>query len=97
MRDLPLLFAALANSHRLAIVEELARGRHNGHGGALGILELARRAEMTRFAASRHLSVLREAGLVTQQPCGAQRVQSLDDRALQHIEDWLVAMLPADF
>ena len=74
--------AALADPTRREIVAVLATGDQ-----AAG--ELAGRFPVTRPAISRHLRVLREAGLVQVRAEGQRRVYSLDPRPLSELDAWL--------
>jgi DNA-binding transcriptional ArsR family regulator len=75
-------FAALADPIRRQIVEMLAdRERDAG--------ELAAAFPVSRPAVSRHLRVLREAGLVWVRPQAQRRVYALDPRPLEELERWL--------
>ena len=51
--------------------------------------ELARRFAVSRPAISRHLRVLREAGLVASRVQGRRRLYALDPRPLRELDDWL--------
>ena len=51
--------------------------------------ELAARFPVSRPAISRHLRVLREAGLVRVRSDGRQRLYALDPRPLQELDEWL--------
>ena len=74
--------AALADPVRRELVDLLA-------GGELAAGELAGRFRVSRPAISRHLRVLREAGLVTARTEGRRRLYALDPRPLREIDDWL--------
>jgi DNA-binding transcriptional ArsR family regulator len=74
--------AALADPVRRELVGLLARGE-------LAAGELADRFPVSRPAISRHLRVLREAGLVTARAEGKRRLYALDPRPLREIDDWL--------
>jgi DNA-binding transcriptional ArsR family regulator len=74
--------AALADPTRRELVGLLARGVR-----AAG--ELAERFPVSRPAISRHLRVLREAGLVTARTEGRRRLYALDPRPLAELDDWL--------
>lgn len=74
--------AALADPTRREILALLARGER-------GAGELAGRFPVTRPAISRHLRVLREAGLVRVRAEGQRRVYSLDPRPLTELDAWL--------
>jgi DNA-binding transcriptional ArsR family regulator len=73
---------ALADPIRRQIVEMLAdRERDAG--------ELAAAFPVTRPAVSRHLRVLREAGLVRVRPQAQRRVYALDPAPLEELARWL--------
>lgn len=93
MNDLHRIFAALSNSDRLAILRALLLREDARTEVSASISDLARDAGVSRFSASRHLSILRSAGLVKAEPLGLARVHQLDVRALQLIEDWLYTFL----
>lgn len=74
--------AALADPTRRRIVELLAEREH-------GAGELAAQFAVTRPAVSRHLRVLREAGLVRVRGEAQRRVYTLDPAPLDELGDWL--------
>ena len=74
--------AALADPTRRELVELLAAGE-------LAAGELADRFPVSRPAVSRHLRVLREAGLVRARVDGKRRLYALDPRPLRELDDWL--------
>ena len=75
-------FAALADPTRARIVEALAeRGRT--------VNEIVGLCSLTQPSISRHLRVLREAGLVSVHPRGQRRIYRLDPRPLREIDHWL--------
>jgi DNA-binding transcriptional ArsR family regulator len=78
---------ALADPVRRAIVERLA-------GGEVGAGEIAAAFPVTRPAISRHLRVLREAGLVTSRVAGQHRIYALDRRPLAELDAWLERFRP---
>jgi DNA-binding transcriptional ArsR family regulator len=73
---------ALGDPTRRAIFERLADGPR-----AVG--ELARDLPVTRPAVSQHLKVLKEAGLVVDEPDGARRVYRLDPDGLGRLRAYL--------
>ena len=76
------VFGALADPTRAEIVEALAtRGRTAGE-----IVELF---PISQPSVSRHLRVLREAGLVSVEPQGRKRVYRLDPAPLRELDGWL--------
>src|SRR5689334_14106350 len=73
---------ALADPTRRELLALLARGER-----AAG--DLAARFPVSRPAISRHLRVLREAGLVSSRTDGKRRLYALDLRPLRELDDWL--------
>nr|WP_170852264.1 metalloregulator ArsR/SmtB family transcription factor [Blastococcus sp. DSM 46786] len=73
---------ALADPTRRDLVALLAGGERTAG-------ELAAPFRVSRPAISRHLRVLREAGLVSVRADGRERRYSLDPRPLREIDDWL--------
>ena len=78
-------FAALGDPTRLAIVERLLDR------GALPAGELLDVADISAPAISRHLKVLREAGIVTQTVDAQRRIYAVAPQALRSIADWTLA------
>ena len=68
-------FQALGDANRRAIVEELGRGERS-------VVELTRRLRISQPAVSRHLRLLREAGLVEEQPIGTKHIYHLRDEGV---------------
>lgn len=81
------LFAALANNDRLLILSVMlaaeAEGRH------FSITRLAAATEISRFAASRHLAILRRVGLIQVQFEGRRAIHQLSASRFEALEDWL--------
>ncbi|MEP2717761.1 metalloregulator ArsR/SmtB family transcription factor [Pseudophaeobacter sp.] len=82
MKPLLKTFSALADETRMVIVEQLMQH------GELPAGDLVRGASITAPAISRHLKVLREAGLVAQRVDGTRRLYSARPESLQLIADW---------
>ena len=74
--------AALADPTRRELLALLA-------GGERAAGELAARFKVSRPAISRHLRVLREAGLVSARIDGKRRLYALDPGPLRELDDWL--------
>ena len=74
--------AAIADPTRRELLALLARGD-------LAAGELADRFPVSRPAISRHLRVLREAGLVHSRVEGRRRLYGLDPRPLRELDEWL--------
>ena len=77
-----LVCEALADDTRLRIVELLAKRD-------LSAGEIADHFTVSRPAVSRHLRVLREAGLTTVIPDAQRRVYRLEPQPLVELEQWL--------
>ncbi|WOF23534.1 metalloregulator ArsR/SmtB family transcription factor [Microbacterium betulae] len=90
------LFAALSNGDRLRIVRTLGESRGASVRG-MSITEIAREVGITRFGASRHLAVLRDAGIVCTRSEGNRAMSSLVAGTLLPIWDWIdeIEPLPA--
>lgn len=73
---------ALSDSTRRGILALLKQGQ-------LSVLEIAERFPMSRPAISKHLRILKEAGLVLETPAGRQRLYALDLGPLKSLQLWL--------
>jgi DNA-binding transcriptional ArsR family regulator len=82
--DLTLLFHALADPWRRAMVERLSRG-------PAAVSELARPLPMSLPAAMQHLGVLEAAGLVRSEKVGRVRTCAIEPQALSQAELWINA------
>lgn len=83
------VFRAVADPTRRAVLEALGRGRE------LPVTELADELGVGLPMLSRHLSVLRSAGLVTERRHGRQRLHQLQPEPLRELYDW--AAIFSDF
>jgi len=72
---------AVADPIRRQVVELLAQGERSAG-------ELGERFPIAQPSMSRHLRVLREAGLVTVHADATRRIYSLNPRTLEEIERW---------
>jgi len=81
--------AALADPVRVRLVEMLASGEHAA--GELAA-SAARAFGISQPATSRHLRVLREAGLVVARADGTRRIYSLADDALDGLDEWVARL-----
>ena len=75
-------FAALADPTRREIVDLLATGERDAG-------SIASRFDISRPAVSRHLRVLREAGVVAARVDAQRRVYSLQPAGLMAVDKWL--------
>jgi DNA-binding transcriptional ArsR family regulator len=76
------VFAALADPTRRRLLELLAAGERSAG-------DLAGEFDISRPAVSRHLRVLREAGLVRARGAGQRRLYSVDTGPLDEVDAWL--------
>ncbi len=75
-------FEALGDPNRRAIVELLGSGEHS-------VQELADALPISRPAVSRHLRLLRTAGLVVEEPRGTRRIYRLHDEGVAAVRAYL--------
>ncbi len=75
-------FDALGDVNRRAIVEALADG-------AKPVSEIADGLPISRPAVSRHLRLLKDAGLVTDRRDGARRIYELHDEGVAAVREYL--------
>ena len=75
-------FDALADPHRRSIVEMLRDGERP-------VQHLADRLPISRPAVSRHLRVLKQAGLVTDRPAGTRCLYRLDDAGVEALRRYV--------
>ncbi|MBC2643287.1 MULTISPECIES: helix-turn-helix transcriptional regulator [unclassified Rhodococcus (in: high G+C Gram-positive bacteria)] len=75
-------YAALAEPHRRQILDLLREGEQPAG-------ELVKRIELSQPGVSKHLRVLREAGLVVTRAVGKQRLYALRPEPLAEVDQWL--------
>ncbi len=75
-------FSALAHPVRRQLLDLLATGEQS-------VSQLAARFTVTRPAISQHLKVLLDAGLVSEQRQGRERIYRLHPQPLQELDSWL--------
>lgn len=76
------VFAALSNPVRRELLEILSRQSLSAGG-------LSERFELSRPAVAEHLKVLRDAGLVADEPRGRHRIYRLTAEPLAELNEWL--------
>ena len=87
---LDLMFHALGDASRRAMVERLARG-------PASVSELARPFDMTLPTVVQHLGVLETAGIVTSTKVGRVRTYQLAPKAMKPAAEWILRQqLPAE-
>lgn len=77
-----MMFQALADPRRREIVELL-------RGGDQAVSELVHALPIAQSGVSRHLRILRDAGLVTSRAEGQRRIYSLRPEPFEQLSDWL--------
>ncbi|RKG93640.1 ArsR/SmtB family transcription factor [Corallococcus terminator] len=75
-------FAALSDPHRFRIVELLRSGPR-------AVNDIGERLRLHQPQVSKHLRVLKEAGLVDVQPRAQQRLYELRAQPLRELHEWL--------
>ncbi len=75
-------FAALGDQNRRAILELLRAGDRS-------VQELTDQLPISRPAVSRHLRLLKEAGLVTDRAVGTRRLYALHDEGVESVRNYL--------
>lgn len=75
-------FDALGDPHRRAIVELLG-------GGERSVREIADTLPISRPAVSRHLRLLKNAGLVVEEARGTRRIYRLHDQGVEAVQAYL--------
>ncbi|MFI5266463.1 MAG: ArsR/SmtB family transcription factor [Chloroflexota bacterium] len=75
-------FDALGDANRRAIVELLGSGGRS-------VREIADALPISRPAVSRHLRLLKDAGLVTDEARGTRRLYELDDAGVETVQAYL--------
>ncbi len=76
-------FDALGDPQRRAIVELLRSGERS-------VQEIADALPISRPAVSRHLRLLKDAGLVTEEPRGTRRIYRLHDEGVAAVQAYLL-------
>ncbi|UXN73072.1 metalloregulator ArsR/SmtB family transcription factor [Devosia sp. A8/3-2] len=82
------IFIALADPTRCRIIELLRAGPSPVH-------RLAAEFDISRPAISRHLRVLREAGLIREEKSGRENLYALQVKRLAPVRKWLDKLAPA--
>jgi DNA-binding transcriptional ArsR family regulator len=75
-------FEALGDANRRAIVELLGTGERS-------VREIADALPISRPAVSRHLRLLKDAGLVVEEPRGTRRIYRLHDEGVAAVQAYL--------
>ncbi|MBO0984285.1 helix-turn-helix transcriptional regulator [Rathayibacter sp. SD072] len=92
---MPDIFAVIADGTRRDILSLLLEQREAGATG-ISVSQIVARLELSQPTVSKHLKVLREAGLVSVRESGQHRFYALQYAPLEVVEDWLLPFLEAD-
>jgi DNA-binding transcriptional ArsR family regulator len=84
------VFAVIAEGTRRQILRQL-------RDGDMAVGELVVELQVSQPTVSKHLKVLREAGLVTMRAQGQKRYYSLETAPLGHVREWLAGFDPEGF
>jgi len=89
------IFDIVADATRRDILRVLldAAGQETPEAGEVSVSRIVARLELSQPTVSKHLKVLREAGLVRVREEGQHRYYHLDAAPLEAIEDWLIPFL----
>jgi DNA-binding transcriptional ArsR family regulator len=77
-----MVLTALADPTRRSILERLRAGE-------LAAGDVGRDLPMSQPAVSKHLRILREAGLVRERRAGTRRIYAVDEAGLAELRTWL--------
>ncbi|MGO4102858.1 ArsR/SmtB family transcription factor [Leifsonia sp. YAF41] len=92
------IFDVVADSTRRDILRILLeRYNQSTDAGELSVSDIVGALGLSQPTVSKHLKVLREAGLVAVREEGQHRYYHLDYSPLEVIEDWLIPFLSVDF
>ena len=93
------IFDVVADSTRRDILHILLEQYNQSRdtGGELSVSDIVGQLALSQPTVSKHLKVLREAGLVGVREEGQHRYYHLDYAPLEDIEDWLIPFLSVDF
>lgn len=88
------IFAVIADGTRRDILSLLLEQRRTGEG--MSVSRIVARLELSQPTVSKHLKVLRDAGLVTVRESGQHRFYALEYGPLEEVEDWLLPFFADD-
>jgi DNA-binding transcriptional ArsR family regulator len=93
------IFDVIADATRRDILQVLLDSYvdESSDTGEISVSEIVAKLELSQPTVSKHLKVLREAGLVGVREEGQHRYYQLDSAPLEDVEDWLIPFLSSDF
>ncbi|MCL2514695.1 MAG: metalloregulator ArsR/SmtB family transcription factor [Microbacteriaceae bacterium] len=86
------IFDIVADSTRREILQVLLDAQDSGN-GEVSVSQIVQNLELSQPTVSKHLKVLRDAGLVAVREEGQHRFYHLDSSPLEEIDDWLLPFL----
>jgi DNA-binding transcriptional ArsR family regulator len=87
------IFDVVADATRREILQVLHDCGSAQAAGEISVSQIVGRLELSQPTVSKHLRVLRDAGLVRVREEGQHRYYSLDTAPLETVEDWLMPLL----
>ena len=94
---MPDIFDIVADATRRDILRVLLEASENSDSGEISVSQIVGGLELSQPTVSKHLKVLREAGLVTVREEGQHRYYRIDVGPLEEIEDWLMPFVSGEF
>lgn len=94
---MPDIFDIVADATRRDILRVLLDAAEDTDGGEVSVSQIVGELELSQPTVSKHLKVLREAGLVAVREEGQHRFYHLDAEPLEQIEDWLLPFVGGGF
>lgn len=93
------IFGVIADATRRELLHVLLERytAEEAPGGDISVGELVETLGLSQPTVSKHLKVLRDAGLVAVREVGQHRYYRLESAPLEAIEDWLIPFLSADY
>ncbi|WP_243064882.1 helix-turn-helix transcriptional regulator [Humibacter sp. RRB41] len=94
---MPDIFDIVADATRRDILRVLLEASEDSDSGEVSVSQIVGDLELSQPTVSKHLKVLREAGLVTVREEGQHRYYRIDVAPLDEIEDWLMPFTSGGF
>ena len=94
---MPDIFDIVADATRRDILRVLREASEESDSGEISVSQIVGGLELSQPTVSKHLKVLREAGLVTVREEGQHRYYRIDVTPLEEIEDWLMPFVSGGF
>src|SRR5260370_2309501 len=93
------IFDVIADATRRDILQVLLDScvDESNESGEISVSEIVAKLELSQPTVSKHLKVLREAGVVGVREEGQHRYYQLDSAPLEDVEDWLIPFISSSF